>query len=94
MGLSPKDSLKVAVSNPFENKVISEVLVRAKFVRAASQLSGETRSLGAVMEVVWRAEVSIRPGANEDVYLYFENPVAPGTFADVKVIPSKVISLE
>jgi len=93
MGLGPKDSLKVAVSNPFEDKAISEVLVRAEFVRAASQLNRGAGPIGDVMHVVWRAEVSIGPGANEDVYLYFENHVAPGTFADVEVVASKVIPL-
>lgn len=93
MGLSPKDSLKVAVSNPFEDKVISEVRVRAKFVRAPSPLNREPGPNGDVIPVVWRAGVSIRPGAKEDVYLYFENHIAPGTFADVEVVPSKVVPL-
>lgn len=93
MGLGPKDSLKVAIGNPFEERVISEVLIKADFVRAASPLNREAGSGSDVLQVVWRADVSIRPGASQDVYLYFEDHIAPGTLADLEAASSKVIPL-
>jgi len=93
MGLGPKDSLRVAIGNPFEDRLISEVLITADFVRAAARSNRDAALDADVFQLVWRADVSIRPGATEDVYLYFEDHIAPGSLEGLEAASSKVIPL-